>query len=133
MQTVESRTYRKRSGIFNERSASEQECQKIDEELHAISSAEIAGAYSALCGQMLAQTLVAVRRKTIRRKEEITDKKRAKAWVEDTDTGVISFRQVCEALSINEDTTKKRIKQYAVDPKSSPITKAVFGVLQNAD
>ena len=131
--TAESQTYRRRSGIYRERKPNARECQQIESELRSITSAEIAGAYSALCGQLLAQAIVAVRRRSIRRKEEIGERKRARKWVEEKDTGVITFVDCCMALGIDAERTARQIKRYAADPASSPINRAVIGVLQNAD
>jgi hypothetical protein len=128
-----SQTLTKQSGTCSENENVEPLDQLIDGLLEPITSSEIAGAYCAICGQLLAQTIVSIRRRKIQRKDEYREKKRARRWLAERNIGVITFDEVCLTLGIDGDRTHDAIIKYAEDPTNNPISRAVIGVLSNAD
>ena len=105
----------------------------IDEELEDIAPIEIASAYQLLCGAVLAQAISALQKRYIRRKEQIKDKRTARRWVEAIDCGVITLRDVCTVLGIDEERTRAAICAHADSPEERTISRSVLGVLYNAD
>lgn len=105
----------------------------IDEELEDIAPIEIASAYQLLCGAVLAQAISALQKRYIRRKEQIKDKRTARRWVEAIDCGVITLRDVCTVLGIDEERTRSAICAHADSPGERTISRSVLGVLYNAD
>jgi hypothetical protein len=98
-----------------------------------LSAQEVAGSYRALCGQLLAQTLVALKKKQITKKEDVFDRKRARQWMDTMNVGVVTFTEVCETLDIDPRKTRRAVYQYAENPEASPISKTVIGALSHAD
>jgi hypothetical protein len=125
-------TLRKHSSISPERLIEEKREALIDEELSERSGFEIAAAYQSLCGALLAQTLSALSRRSIRLKDQIVDKRVKREWIAGT-RSIISFREMCDALSIDPERTAESIWEHAENPSGSPINRTVMGVLQNAD
>ena len=98
-----------------------------------LSAQEVAGSYRALCGQLLAQTLVALKKRPITKKEEVFDRKRARKWIDEMHIGVVTFTEVCEILDIDPSRTRRAVYDYAENPESSPISKTVIGALSHVD
>ena len=123
---------KKPSSISLEKLIDEKRAALIDEGLSERSGFEIAAAYQSLCGALLAQTLSALGRRSIRLKDQIRDKRVKREWVAGTHS-IISFAEMCEALSIDPERTAESIREHAENPSGSPINRTVMGVLQNAD
>lgn len=125
-------TLRKPSSISPEKLIDEKREALIDDYLSERSGFEIAAAYQSLCGALLAQTLSALGRRSIRLKDQIVDKRVKREWIGGT-RSIISFEDMCEALSIDPNRTADSIREHAENPNGSPINRTVMGVLQNAD
>ena len=106
----------------------EKECLLIDQQLSERTGSEIEAAWQNLCGCLLAETCKTMRRKYIRKKDEVFDKKKAKMWLEGQ-TSVISFEETCNTLGIDKQRTRAAIKLYAEKPIGSAINRSVFGAL----
>ena len=114
--------------MLNEKLPDEKECLLIDEELDQRTGSEIAAAWQNLCGMLVAETCKLLRRKYIRNKSEVFDKKRARQWLEGNEC-VISFEDTCNTLGIDKERTKTAIKDYAETPIGSAINRSVLVVL----
>jgi len=68
----------------------------------------------------------------IRKKDQITDKRKAKEWLHGKET-VVTFGEMCLTLGLDEERTRKAVEQYAAQPIGSPINRTVMGVLCNED
>lgn len=86
--------------------------QVIDYQLEERTPLELACAYRALCASILVRTAMAHASKPLRRKDEIDNRRVAQNWVKSGD-GIISFRQVCEALDADPDTIEEGIRVHA--------------------
>lgn len=101
--------------------------QVIDQQLESISTGEIAGAYRALCGCILVQTVVAVRKRAISRNEDAEAKRTAVRWI-GGQPGVITFRECCEVLNLDIDRAREALQSLAHPRPSQPISRVAAGV-----
>jgi hypothetical protein len=103
----------------------------IDASLEGLGPDEIAGAYRSLCGMMLIQTALSFRsRRPCRRKEDVRERRAAREWV-DGAPGVLTFTECCDAMGMDEETTRKAMTGLAEGDGLPPISKSVFGVRHN--
>ena len=133
MTTMELPILKNASSTCNENWKEELDDHLIRLKISELSAQEVAGSYRALCGQLLAQTLVALKKRPITKKEEVFDRKRARKWIDEMNTGVVTFTEVCETLDIDPGRTRRAVYDYAENPESSPISKTVIGALSHAD
>jgi hypothetical protein len=119
------------SSTWSERSIEELDDHLIKLKVGELSSAEVAGAYRALCGKMLAQVICTLRKKQVATKEYLTNKKNTIRWMKAGSEGVISFHDMCETLNIDPECTKQAIENYVDNPEDSAISNTVVGVLHH--
>ena len=128
MTTMELPTLRNASSTCSERLIEELDNHLIRLKVDELSAPEVAGGYRAICAKLLAETLTVMKKRPIKTKREVLDRKRARLWI-NTNEGVVTFREVCETLNLNPATTKEAIYLYAERPEHSPISKSVIGAL----
>lgn len=129
--TMELPILKNASSTWSERSIEELDDHLIKLKVGELSSAEVAGAYRALCGKMLAQVICTLRKKQVATKEYLTNKKNTIRWLDAGSEGVISFNDMCDTLNIDPDSTKRAIHIYVDNPDASPISNTVVGVLHH--
>lgn len=93
--------------------------QVIEAQLVNLSSAEIAGAYRALCGMMLTLTAISYRRRRVWCKDEVRGRQAAREWI-DGRHGVISFTEACEELNLDTDRAREALKSTSVSQDTKP-------------
>lgn len=92
---------------------------------------ELAGCWRALCGMCLAHTVVAFRRRSMHRKEDVTHKKTAKSWL--SGGGEITFLECCEAMDVDQERAGKALMGIALKAESGTTNRVVYGVRINAN
>lgn len=92
--------------------------QAIEASLAERNPQEIAGAYQAICGMMLLNSALAIRRRICARNENALEKNAAKRWVAGS-SGVLNFAECCEALDMDAAWTRRALEELG-----SPISKA---------
>lgn len=97
--------------------------QVIDHQLEERTPLELACAYRALCASILVRTALAHANKSLRRKDEVENRRAAQNWVK-AGGGTISFEQVCEALDADPDAIAKGIRVYAEKGSGTAIRKS---------
>ena len=85
----------------------------IEDRLAVLATCEIAGAYRALCGMMLVQTVVACRKRAITRKDDACAKRLARSWIANKRQGIIPFGEVCEVLNLDLERTRSALNSAA--------------------
>tara|TARA_B100000497_G_C7674051_1_gene407028 strand:+ start:242 stop:634 length:393 start_codon:yes stop_codon:yes gene_type:complete len=121
-------TLRNASSICSERLIEELDDHLIRLKVGELSAPEVAGGYRAICAKLLAETLTVMKKRPIKTKREVLDRKRTRLWM-NSNEGVVTFREVCETLNLNPTTTREAIYLYAERPENSPISKSVIGAL----
>lgn len=129
MTTMELPTLRNASSICSERLIEELDDHLIRLKVSELSAPEVAGGYRAICAKLLAETLTVMKKRPIKSKREVLDRKQARRWI-NGDEGIVTFKQVCETLDLNPNTTREAIYLYAESPEHSPISKSVIGALK---
>ena len=119
------------SSTWSERSIEELDDHLIKLKVNELSGTEVAGAYRALCGKMLAQVICTLRKKRVVSKEYVLNKKNTIKWINAGDEGVISFFDMCDTLNLDPDSTRHAIEEYADNPEHSAISNTVVGVLHH--
>jgi hypothetical protein len=113
--------------------------QIIDSEVAELTSLELAGGYTALCGGMFAKTCFAIGNPPTR-KTEAENRQTARQWVAEKTQGVVSFKEACICLDLSLDAAEEGIDRYAETRLLEAINKSspkrpknhyVFGVKKN--
>ena len=102
--------------------------QVMDHQVEHLTGDELAGCWNALCGMVLSHTVVAFRRRCIRRKDEVVNRTAAMDWLRDRRVGRITFRQCCEALDFDGEKVSAALFGIAETAKKGTRNRTSFGV-----